>query len=157
MVCRAVRRMGRLACVFMLGCVLDAAAGTAGDPVAVIEKSFASIQRTVMDNGMTCLIKEDHSAPVVSVQIWIRTGSIHEDWRLGGGDPLSSLASWVIVSGEDSGALSSPYSSGGADLFATFQGHWGITQFPLSSRPVVPVDTPEISAETENLVPVFAG
>ncbi len=99
----------------------------------------------------------DPNSTAVVIQALRATGSINEDWSLGGGDPLSSLASWVIVSGEDSGALSSPYSSGGADLFATFQGHWGMTQFPLSSRPVVEVDTPEISAETETLVPVFAG
>jgi zinc protease len=35
-------------------------------------------QKTVLDNGLTVLTKEIHTAPVVSVQIWYRVGSRNE-------------------------------------------------------------------------------
>jgi zinc protease len=37
------------------------------------------------DNGLTVIVKEDHSAPVVSAQAWCRTGSIDEGKWLGAG------------------------------------------------------------------------
>lgn len=45
----------------------------------------APLHREILDNGMIALIKPDHSAPVVSVQIWIGTGAIHEGEHLGAG------------------------------------------------------------------------
>jgi len=59
-------------------------------------------------------------------------------WATGGGNPLSSLLSWIVPSGAEAGALASPYSAGFADTFATYQGVWGLAQaaFPL------PVPTP---------------
>lgn len=38
-----------------------------------------------LPNGLEILVKEDHSAPVVSLQAWCRAGSIHEDEWLGAG------------------------------------------------------------------------
>ncbi|NNE93146.1 MAG: insulinase family protein, partial [Verrucomicrobiales bacterium] len=38
-----------------------------------------------LENGLEVIVKEDHSAPVVSLQAWVRTGSIHEDHWLGAG------------------------------------------------------------------------
>ena len=38
-----------------------------------------------LDNGLTIIIKEDHSAPVASVQAWAQTGSINEGQWLGAG------------------------------------------------------------------------
>ena len=51
--------------------------------ISVLKKSNAAIKRKVLSNGMVCLVKEDHSAPVVSVQIWIRTSAIDEAENLG--------------------------------------------------------------------------
>lgn len=41
---------------------------------------FASgfVERYVLANGLTLLVHEDHSAPVVTVQTWFRVGSRHE-------------------------------------------------------------------------------
>jgi zinc protease len=36
------------------------------------------VEKTVLDNGLTVLTKEVHTAPVVSVQIWYRVGSRNE-------------------------------------------------------------------------------
>ncbi len=38
-----------------------------------------------MDNGLTVIVREDHSAPVVSAQAWCMAGSIHEGKWLGAG------------------------------------------------------------------------
>ncbi len=42
------------------------------------------VQRTVLDNGLTVLTKEIHTAPVVSVQVWYRVGSRNEGPGLNG-------------------------------------------------------------------------
>ncbi len=38
----------------------------------------AGVRKTVLDNGLTVLTKEVHTAPVVSVQVWYRVGSRDE-------------------------------------------------------------------------------
>ncbi|MDF1753533.1 MAG: pitrilysin family protein [Verrucomicrobiales bacterium] len=38
-----------------------------------------------LPNGLEIIVKEDHSAPVVSLQAWCRAGSMHEDDWLGAG------------------------------------------------------------------------
>ncbi len=40
---------------------------------------------TTLENGLTIIVREDHSAPVVSAQAWAMTGSIHEGRWLGAG------------------------------------------------------------------------
>ncbi|HYG36812.1 MAG TPA: pitrilysin family protein, partial [Clostridia bacterium] len=40
---------------------------------------------TTLENGLSIIIREDHSAPVVSAQAWCMAGSIHEDRWLGAG------------------------------------------------------------------------
>jgi zinc protease len=42
------------------------------------------VQKTVLDNGLTVLSKEIHTAPVVSVQVWYRVGSRNEAPGLNG-------------------------------------------------------------------------
>jgi zinc protease len=52
---------------------------------------------TTLDNGLTLLLVEDHSAPVVSAQAWCRTGSIHEGRWLGAG--LSHVLEHMLFKG----------------------------------------------------------
>lgn len=40
---------------------------------------------TSLENGLTIILREDHSAPVVSAQAWCMAGSIHEGRHLGAG------------------------------------------------------------------------
>lgn len=42
------------------------------------------VYRTKLDNGLTVVIEEEHSAPVVSVQMWVRVGSADEPQKLAG-------------------------------------------------------------------------
>ncbi|WP_244142091.1 M16 family metallopeptidase [aff. Roholtiella sp. LEGE 12411] len=42
------------------------------------------VQKTVLDNGLTVLTKEVHTAPVVSVQVWYKVGSRNEGAGMNG-------------------------------------------------------------------------
>src|SRR2546421_10002624 len=50
-----------------------------------------------LDNGLTIIVREDHSAPVVSAQAWCLTGSIHEGRWLGAG--LSHVLEHMLFKG----------------------------------------------------------
>jgi zinc protease len=52
---------------------------------------------TTLDNGLTIIVREDHSAPVVSAQAWAMTGSIHEGRWLGAG--LSHVLEHMLFKG----------------------------------------------------------
>jgi zinc protease len=41
-------------------------------------RSGAKPQRFVLDNGLTVLLQENHSAPVVALNMWVQVGSIYE-------------------------------------------------------------------------------
>jgi zinc protease len=43
------------------------------------------VKVTTLDNGLIIIVREDHSAPVVSAQAWCMAGSIHEGKWLGAG------------------------------------------------------------------------
>ena len=50
-----------------------------------------------LENGLTIIVREDHSAPVVSAQAWCMAGSIHEDRWLGAG--LSHVLEHMLFKG----------------------------------------------------------
>src|SRR5215472_4642731 len=50
-----------------------------------------------LDNGLTLILREDHSAPVVSTQAWCKAGSIHEGKWLGAG--LSHVLEHMLFKG----------------------------------------------------------
>lgn len=52
---------------------------------------------SALDNGLTLILREDHSAPVVSAQAWCKAGSIHEDKWLGAG--LSHVLEHMLFKG----------------------------------------------------------
>ncbi|MFN4280958.1 M16 family metallopeptidase [Thermosynechococcus sp.] len=47
-------------------------------PLNPVEGLGSGVSKTVLDNGLTVLIKEIPTAPVVSLQVWYRVGSRHE-------------------------------------------------------------------------------
>src|SRR5687768_2741898 len=55
------------------------------------------VQFLTLDNGLQVIIREDKSAPVVSVQAWCRAGSIHEGSWLGAG--LSHVLEHMLFKG----------------------------------------------------------
>lgn len=53
---------------------------------AVVKALFDQpVHRKDLDNGLTILVREDTSSQVSSVQLWVKTGSIHEGPLLGAG------------------------------------------------------------------------
>ncbi|MEO6184594.1 MAG: pitrilysin family protein [Verrucomicrobiota bacterium] len=55
------------------------------------------VRITTLGNGLTIIVREDHSAPVVSAQAWCKTGSIHEGKWLGAG--LSHVLEHMLFKG----------------------------------------------------------
>jgi zinc protease len=53
--------------------------------IPVIPAIPPGVVLTTLDNGLTIIVREDHSAPVVSAQAWCMAGSIHEGKWLGAG------------------------------------------------------------------------
>jgi zinc protease len=72
-------------------------ADTGAAALATLKQSNDQLVRFVLDNGMTCLVKQDQAAPVVSIQIWVGSGSIHEGDLMGAG--LSHYVEHMIFKG----------------------------------------------------------
>ena len=82
-------------------------------------------------------------------------------WTVSAADPMTSLEAWVIASGPDAGGFASPYSAGSGDLFATFQGAWGIAERPFPFAPLVENDTqpqpPSRDQVADLVAPAYTG
>jgi zinc protease len=63
----------------------------------VIPSIPPGVKLTTLDNGLTIIVREDHNAPVVSVQAWAMAGSIHEGAWLGAG--LSHVLEHMLFKG----------------------------------------------------------
>ena len=50
-----------------------------------------------LDNGLEIIVQEDHAHPLASVQVWVRTGSIHEEAWTGAG--LAHLCEHMLFKG----------------------------------------------------------
>ncbi|WP_404425885.1 M16 family metallopeptidase [Nibricoccus sp. IMCC34717] len=89
--------------------------------------------REVLPNGVVVVAKEDFSSPVVSVQVWVRTGSIHEDELAGSG--VSHFVEHMLFKGTTRRA--------GREISATVQAHGGsINAYTTFDRTVYHVDLP---------------
>ena len=55
------------------------------------------VKLTTLENGLVIIVREDHSAPVVSAQAWAMAGSIHEGRWLGAG--LSHVLEHMLFKG----------------------------------------------------------
>ena len=66
-------------------------------PDAEIPAVPPGVRITTLDNGLTIIVREDHSAPVVAVQAWCKAGSIHEGKWLGAG--LSHVLEHMLFKG----------------------------------------------------------
>ncbi|HBA85045.1 MAG TPA: hypothetical protein DCZ95_13210 [Verrucomicrobia bacterium] len=117
------RIMGRFIAilfVFFVGLSAATAAEPAVSPLLqTLQTSNAKLRRFVLDNGMICLVKEDRTAPVVAVQIWVGAGAIDEEEFLGGG--LSHFVEHMIFKGTETrkpGDISREIGDAGGDMNA---------------------------------------
>src|SRR3954463_7531993 len=91
------------------------------------------IERYVLPNGLTVLLKRDDAAPVSSVQVWVKTGSIHEGDYLGAG--LSHYLEHMLFKGTERRT--------GREITATVQAHGGyINAYTTFDRTVYYIDLP---------------
>ena len=93
-----------------------------------------------LPNGLTLILDPDPAAPVVSAQIWVATGSMHEDAHLGGG--ISHFLEHMVFKGTrdfDADNL--------ADTVQAAGGHWNA--YTSFDRTVYYIDGPAAS------LPVF--
>ncbi|MFA6959761.1 MAG: pitrilysin family protein [Opitutaceae bacterium] len=92
-------------------------------------------ERTVLANGLTLLVQRDTSAPVASVQVWVKTGSIHEGELLGAG--LSHYLEHLLFKGTERRA--------GREISTTVQAHGGnINAYTTFDRTVYYIDLPSV-------------
>lgn len=66
--------VGMTLCPLLLLLLLLISSGTEVKAATVTEGA----QRFRLDNGLKIILKEDHAAPVVSIQVWVKTGSANE-------------------------------------------------------------------------------
>lgn len=91
------------------------------------------VERTVLPNGLTLILKADRSAALASVQVWVKTGSIHEGVQLGAG--LSHYLEHMLFKGTTKRA--------GREISATVQSHGGyINAYTTFDRTVYYIDLP---------------
>src|SRR5580658_3687324 len=91
------------------------------------------VARTLLPNGLTLILKRDCSAALASVQVWVRTGSIHESARLGAG--LSHYLEHMLFKGTARRA--------GREISAAVQSHGGyINAYTTFDRTVYYIDLP---------------
>jgi zinc protease len=91
------------------------------------------VERTVLPNGLTVILKPDSSAALASVQVWVKTGSQHEGANLGAG--LSHFLEHMLFKGTPRRA--------GRDISATVQAHGGyINAYTTFDRTVYYIDLP---------------
>ena len=91
------------------------------------------VSRVVLPNGLTVLLKPDRSAALASVQVWVRTGSIHEGAQLGAG--LSHYLEHMLFKGTERRA--------GREISAAVQAHGGyINAYTTFDRTVYYIDLP---------------
>lgn len=105
----------------------------ANHPTLATDIPALDARRHVFDNGLTLLVREDHSAPVVSVQAWCGSGSIHEGKWLGAG--LSHILEHMLFKGTET--------RGVADVARTIQGVGGrMNAYTSFDRTVFYIDAP---------------
>ena len=92
-----------------------------------------------LPNGLTLILDPDPAAPVISVQAWVATGSIHEDEKLGSG--LSHFLEHMVFKG------TRDYTSEGlAQTVQAGGGHWNA--YTTFNRTVYYIDGPSHSMDT---------
>jgi Predicted Zn-dependent peptidases len=91
------------------------------------------VHRTELGNGLVLLVQPDDAAPVVSVQVWVKTGSLHEGALLGAG--LSHYLEHLLFKGTENRV--------GREISATVQAHGGqINAYTTYDRTVYYIDLP---------------
>lgn len=104
-----------------------------------MEYPLTTATRLTLPNGLTLILDPDPSAPVISVQAWVATGSIHEGEKLGSG--LSHFLEHMVFKGTrdfSADELAQTVQAGG--------GHWNA--YTTFDRTVYYIDGPSHSLDS---------
>ena len=102
-------------------------------PSAIPSLPESNARVFTLENGLTLIVEEDHSAPVASVQAWCGTGSIHEGQWLGAG--LSHILEHMLFKGTET--------RGGGEIAKQVQERGGyINAYTSFDRTVYWIDVP---------------
>jgi len=117
------------------------------DPLnSFLQSLFAEpVHRKTLDNGLTILVREDSSSQVSSVQLWVKTGSIHEGSLLGAG--VSHYLEHMLFKGTEN--------RNGKDISREIQSLGGnINAYTTFDRTVYYIDLP--SEHTAGAIDILA-
>lgn len=96
-------------------------------------------QLTTLENGLELIVQADHSSPIASVQLWCRTGSIHEGSWTGAG--LSHFVEHMLFKGTSRRGI--------GEIAKEVQGNGGyINAYTSFDRTVYWIDTPSDGTAT---------
>ncbi len=104
-----------------------------------MEYPLTTATRLTLPNGLTLILDPDPSAPVISVQAWVATGSIHEGEKLGAG--ISHFLEHMVFKGTrdfSADELAKAVQAGG--------GHWNA--YTTFDRTVYYIDGPAHSLDS---------
>lgn len=73
-----------LCTIGLSGCSLPGLSGLIGTKAQSPIKGEEPVKKFVLDDGLTVLIRENHASPVVTLDIWVNTGSINEPKKING-------------------------------------------------------------------------
>ena len=73
-----------LCTISLAGCSLPGLSGLIGTKGRPPVKGEEPVKKFVLDNGLTVVIHENHASPVVTLDIWVNTGSINEPREING-------------------------------------------------------------------------
>lgn len=91
------------------------------------------VERVVLPNGLTLILKPDSASAIASVQVWVKSGSVHEDTKLGAG--LSHYLEHMLFKGTERRA--------GREISTVVQAHGGyINAYTTFDRTVYYIDIP---------------
>ena len=97
------------------------------------------VDRRVLDNGLTVALKPDRSNAICSVQVWVKTGSIHEGNRMAAG--LSHYLEHMLFKGTENRE--------GREISESVQAAGGyINAYTTFDRTVYYIDIPSENVET---------
>ncbi|MBI3096631.1 MAG: insulinase family protein [Planctomycetes bacterium] len=99
--------------------LVPSARGDGGTPSPDGRALPPGLTRKVLPNGLTIILKENHAAPVLTMQAWCKAGSIHEDKLLGCG--MSHFVEHMLFKGTDRravGQFAQEIKAAGGDLNA---------------------------------------
>jgi len=104
---------------------------------AILDKLFSrEIHRHQLENGLTLLFVPDHFAKLISAQVWVKTGSIHEGAHIGSG--LSHYLEHLLFKGTEKRK--------GPEISEEVQAHGGhINAYTTFDRTVYHIDGPSES------------